>query len=194
MIIRTLTCILAISSIIPACNPRIHVTGQFKLENNTNAGALEVIGPVSVKKVAADSVNVTGPLTFNALTVHGATIIIGPFTGTTASLAQLTVTGSLNVTDVSVAGATYVCGACTFKDSTLHAVTLATREATFENTPTDSIFVKKEQTAEPQIIILNGEKSIVQGDVTFEGKNGKVILTNNAKITGNVIDGQITQE
>jgi hypothetical protein len=161
--------------------------GPATIDGTTVTGTINVFGPLTMKNVTANDVIVKGPLTMNQATVNNVTVQ-GTLTMINASANDVTVQGPLNSTSSTVKGqvsaegpveATY----STFEQSIFSAsnsVTLSSSQVIGNVT---------EKSSNGQAVLKMIGKSVVSGNVEFSGQAGQVILDNQSKVVGSVVNG-----
>ena len=97
---------------------------------------------------------------------------------------DLEVNGSLKATETKVSGKTKVDGNLDASRSSFSDIEISSWQCTLRNSKAKNIFIKKTKD-KSQRIYLKG-KTIIEGNITFESGNGKVIFSNEAKVKGKV--------
>ena len=128
-----------------------------------------VVAILSTSAYAADS-------NCYVLGVHepGTNIYDGPTFCARTVLSDITVRGPLQLDGTTISGLTTVSGPIKASSANLQ-----------------SLLLKENLTSQEVYLLAN---SVVQGDITFEGKEGTVHLQAGSSIKGKVINGQVVEE
>ncbi len=150
-------------------------------------------GPMTCSGGTTTSVHANGPLNMTDTIVEQATSVNGPFNADKAHLNSLTVNGPVALTSSVINGTTDINGPVSASKSTFDdTLTVAANSIMLANTKTADIIVKGggDGVVSPQTIIITGN-SIIDGDISFNEKDGLVQVGPNVKITGKVIGGEV---
>ena len=150
-------------------------------------------GPMTCSGGTTTSVHANGPLNMTDTIVEQATSVNGPFTADKAHLNSLTVNGPVTLTSSVINGATDINGPVRASKSTFDdTLTVAANSIVLADAKTADIIVKGggDGVVSPQTIVITGN-SIIDGDISFNEKDGLVQVGPNVKITGKVMGAKI---
>jgi len=170
-------------------------------------------GSVIIKdRTIEEDLEVFGNLHFENLTVTGKTKVSGAVDGDQGTFDALDVDGSVDITNthvqtlnvegfvkginITVDGETAIFGFLQARRGKFKDLTITTNKIILINCCTDNILIKstdkpEDENKTTQTLILQG-KCIINGNITFEGENGTIIMGQKAKINGKVIGGKVT--
>jgi hypothetical protein len=150
-------------------------------------------GPMTCSVGTTDSVHANGPLNMTDTIVKQATSVNGPFVADKAHLAKLTVNGPVIISSSVVSGTSDINGPITATKSSFDdTLTVAANAVVLTDSNLSDIIVKggDDGVVSPQTITIKGD-SVIDGDITFNEKDGLVYVGPNVKITGKVIGGKV---
>lgn len=174
--------------------------------SNKRAKDIVINGPADLKNIEADTLTVKGPSNFENLTVNESSQFFGPVHGENGRLGNLTtkgpisgknlivnkldVRGNVSVTRMEVKQNAEIRGALVAVDSKFRDLTIYADEIILEDVKMGNLLVKSEGT-KVQNLILKG-KTVISGNVTFEGGNGVIVKEGtSAIIKGNLQGGKL---
>jgi|GEM_PF-3805221 len=169
-----------------------------------------ITGPANLVNVTLSFAKIVGTLQFEKLTVDNEINIIGPVDGALGKFNNLIVTGSLSIEDteinslkvvgptrlenVKIKNSANIVGYFEAKKSTLHNITITSDDAKLSHTTVNNILVEKNSHKfnSPRTQTLKIENgTIINGNITFESKLGKILTSKDSKINGKIIGAAI---
>lgn len=123
---------------------------------------------------------------------NGDVVINGVANFNDQAFENLIVNGVANVHNVSVHHETVINGVLTAGNSNFDTITISTTHMALNNCTVNSIIVRQTEPKKEQIVELSN--SSVNGSITFEQGNGKVIVKNGSAIKGNITGGVLVSE
>lgn len=177
---------------------------------NVHLADVKFTGPTNLSNVTLSSAIVTGPLKFEKLTLSGNTNIIGPMNGSFGKFGKLNVTGSLSIHDteinslnvigsahfekVNIKSDSNIVGKLEAKKTIFNNLTITAKNIKLSETKANNITIK-DNSKEPflkgeQVFELKNE-TIINGDVTFESKLGKILISKDSRINGKVTGAEV---
>lgn len=136
--------------------------------NSLKCNKFIVNGSFTGKNIQAQNGEVNGALSCNEASIDN----------------DLIVNGSLSGKGIKVSGKTKVDGNLDASKSCFSNIETAAFRVTLKNSKAMNIFVKKTK-HESQRIYLEG-KTIIEGNITFESGNGKVFISKETKVVGDI--------
>lgn len=167
--------------------------GHLNLDN-ANLRCIENAGNTILNEVKIDGrIVIVGKTKLSKVNINGKTKIIGHLKGTNITINHLHTIGKVSLNGTScIKGETFVIGNLIASNTKFLKKILLISEKLELNagTHTKSIhFLKNRDKTQEEYIFLNG--ATVDGDITFESKNGYIIMSNGAKIKGFVNGGKV---
>jgi len=160
--------------------------------SNIQAGCHRQNGGLVCSQTELDNIHLQGYVSLMDVTVGGDSIIEGllqakksKFTG------NIKVKGSANLKASRVFGKTSIVGALEVENSRFRDIEITAKQAVFNQSQARSLTIKPTQNM-PQRIYLQGG-TLIRGNIVFESGNGEVIKSDQARIQGQVIGGQIVK-
>ena len=140
-----------------------------------------------------ESLTINGAAQLQRIVVHNNATVNGSLQGEGVEVhAMLTVNGACHLQNSAVKGLVRVNGVlradrCNFAD-----IDIVTSEMGLRDSKAQSIIVRAQSgTLHDEQQVVHLDNTIIAGSITFENGKGRVVLTNNAKITGQVIGGVV---
>ncbi|MBS0185693.1 MAG: hypothetical protein JSS34_05060 [Proteobacteria bacterium] len=191
---------------------------NFKKLSVTHTGT--ITGPVEGTDGIFENLVVTGPLGFENLTVQKEAVITGPVTGSKGYFADLTVSGPFKVSEIlcqnltvsgpidatklAVRDKTTATGNMTANNSDFGDMTITANKILFNETTARDLLIKKNSSIESSFLAWFGDnsdekpqelrltnKSVIEGDVTFESGKGKIYVEEGSQIKGKIQGGTV---
>ena len=141
-----------------------------------------------------DNVSIRGPLAIygqldaNKLSIQGPITIYGHAELDDITCKdEITVYGKLTLDKGTISGKTKIYGGARIEQSTVDDLVTYARKITLTSSTVKNIHMKKD-TGKVTVTLV---KTKVNGDITFDCGNGRVILDRESSISGKVIDGNI---
>tara|TARA_Y100000588_G_C13790504_1_gene726460 strand:- start:59 stop:655 length:597 start_codon:yes stop_codon:yes gene_type:complete len=148
-------------------------------------------GSITCGKGEVNSLTGNGMVTINGTTILGDTAVNGMLNATDGSFNKLNVNGAAllvqcTVNETAQVKGTLTASSCKF-ENTLRIYSNMTR---FINSKVNYNLIINHTDNKEQVVYLDNH-SEVNGDITFEDKNGKVIVRGGSKVTGNIYGGRL---
>jgi hypothetical protein len=151
------------------------VFGPATLEHITVTGGTDIMGPAKIKESTLSNIKISGPLDARKI-----------------NISSLEATGPVKLERVSVDGKTKIYGPLNAEESKFtDTITIATDKMTLDHTTAQNIEVQKNSNwlEKPQKVYLTN-KTVVNGNISFEAGNGIVIVKKGATLKGEVKGGK----
>lgn len=150
-------------------------------ESATKQSSATYYGPTNLKNQDyAKNLTVMGPATLDGVAIEGEMYCNGPLNAQRSSFGLLRVNGPVTLNESTVSGDTSINGPLHAKDSQFSSISIATNTFTLKNsTVSGNILVRRNRPFGSQVLIL--ENTVVQGTITFEANQGKVVFVGNSK-------------
>lgn len=175
---KAFTMFMTIPPMLTAADPSLRIiNGSYKISNTVISEKLKING----QAVLGENTVVTQPLIVNGqLIASGVTFE-----------AELFANGASTFTDSTLKDAAHLSGNVTASSSEmLKALVIYSQQAFFQNCKTKDITVRKLPYGKSSQLLDLKSNSTVNGDITFEGGNGKVHSDTTSNVEG-VIHGGI---
>ena len=171
----------------------IIITGPAKL-SNVNLNSAKVTGTLDFKKLSiAEEANIIGPVN-GSLGKFKKLDVIGPVELQKSEIDSLNVVGPINLKNVNIIKDANIVGSLEAKKSIFHDIIITAETIKLSETNAGNITIK----INSQILYLKGKqileinnKTIISGNITFESKMGKIIISKDSRINGKVIGAEI---
>jgi len=142
---------------------------------------------VYLKEKSYDNLTINGTSKLDNILVEKKLISYGSLLVTDSIIGTMHSNGKTDLDKATIKGISSVYGPLNAQYSTLDQIIIYSKKMIFSDSTTKTITVKKvEESDEPVIELYNSK---VDGDVIFQGGNGKVLLDSNSKVMGKVIGG-----
>jgi cytoskeletal protein CcmA (bactofilin family) len=180
--------------------------------NNGNTYVAEgtsISGSTNIINQSVDSLQVNGSLTFENLTVENSLKVNGAAAGSTLTCKDLTVSGSFEASNITVHDNIYVSGSFTAIDlanmgkttvkgafkaenSRFSEIEYHGGKIELQHSTAASLLVTATTWPTSQQLVLK-DKSIIEGDVIFDSKVGKVYLGRGCEIKGRIKGAEVVK-
>jgi hypothetical protein len=171
---------------LPACiNWGTKVSGTAKAE----AGAMSFSGKAELRDTSYEKLSISGAGILNNVKVTKSLSARGSLRAKESTIETLKSSGSTKLEKTTIHGLCKISGSFTAASSKFAEISASATRITLSDSQTKTITIKKPSSPVEQIVDLYNTK--VDGDIIFEGGNGKVLLRGNSKITGKVIGGTV---
>jgi cytoskeletal protein CcmA (bactofilin family) len=168
--------------------PSLDVAGAFKGKQLTIEKDAEVKGACLLKKSSAAHLNVKGSLSAKEVKVEHLSVR-GSCKAEQLSVAKnCEMHGAVTFRKAFISGKTSISGACEMVDSSIRDLEWTGEQLILKDTQVKNILVKKLSNRKVQKVILDG-KTIIDGSITFEAKEGEVEAEKTVEIKGKIIRG-----
>lgn len=172
--------------------------------------SVTINGSSNLIKAEYDSLEVNGVLAFQDLSIKNSIIVNGSLAGKNLKCRSMEsngsvdidglqtqtveINGSFSAKNVAISGTAIFNGAVKIANGTIQEVEISSKAANMTNVVVNgNINIRSgNNNTLPQILRLQG-KTVVKGDVIFE-EDGKIYLSDSAKIEGQVVNASIIQK
>jgi len=144
-------------------------------------------GTVKLHNVIYKNIVINGTARLDNVFVAEQLGVNGNLSANKTTIGAMTVNGNADLQKVTVKGLSAFNGYLQAKDSSFGKIIFGTRNAILSDSTTKLITVRKEENITEQIIELDNTK--VDGDIVFEGGNGKVLLKGDSEVVGKINGG-----
>lgn len=165
------------------------MNGSANLDNVTVTETLTVNGSATISESNIKNLTTHGSANLQKTTINGHCQTHGSLISSESTIHQLTTRGSANLYETMVHELCDISGSLIAQSSTLNRMIVSSKRITLINSKTKTIHIRKQTGPCEQIVELNN--TTVDGDITFESGEGKILLKSNSKITGKVVGGRI---
>jgi len=149
-------------------------------------------GSVQLQDTSYPNLVINGKAKFDNVSITETLIINGALSATKSKIGTMLVNGKADLQQTTITGISTINGYVHAQDSIfLDRISVRSKRITLSGSTIKAITVKKPSKSEPveQIIELRNTK--IDGNILFEGGNGKVLLKGNSKIIGKIDGGVI---
>ncbi|MDP3889255.1 MAG: hypothetical protein Q8Q25_01775 [bacterium] len=165
-------------------------------DNNQSSGTessygerVTINGNATFNNRSMKSVLVNGKATLKNVTISDTLSVNGALQASYSTIGTLHTNGNAYLSKTIVQGLSSISGFLQADQSTFDEISISTRNMILVNCTTKTITVKKQMPSLEQIVDLSN--TTVNGDILFEGNQGKVILRGISKVTGNITGATI---
>jgi hypothetical protein len=153
----------------------MHVRGGANISYSTISGYMDNTGDIYVHNVLVNCpTSVVGNLYGNQVTFNSVVHVVGMVNCYRCTFEdEVTLIGDLNI----------------FNSTLKQTITANSRECMFVNTKINDLVMKRSNDNNQQVVKLDADS--VANNITFEGANGKVILTGHSTVKGKVVGAKV---
>lgn len=180
---------------IRATTEKIMGPGSY---TNKTFDALEVMGPLTGKRLKASTIDIYGAASLSEGSEIGSATIRGPLLATQATFSDaVDVHGNIQATDSTFKGDLNTEGndvRVVLENSSAQAINLTGIAGTQKSTGGSvwsTFFSSSKKEPQGSRVILRGKKTSVAGPIEFITTEGKVVLEDNASYAGKIINGTL---
>jgi hypothetical protein len=142
-----------------------------------------------------DTVTSSGLLKLNGTRIHQRLHVSGSLLAQSARMGALEVYGEANLSQSTVTQPSTIVGYLRAQGTHFEApLTLGAHKAVFTACHINSITIRKEEGFKAKQIIELKQKTIVNGDITFESDRGEVYLYPGSQVLGKIIGGKLVRK
>lgn len=151
-------------------------------------------GNITCSNGEVNSLTGNGMVNVNGTTILGDTDINGMLNATDGSFNKLNVNGTASLIQCTINDIAQIKGTLTASSSKFeNTLSIYSNMTRFINSKVNYNLTINHTDNKEQIVYLDNH-SEVNGDVTFEDKNGKVIVRGGSKVTGNIYGGKLINQ
>lgn len=147
---------------------------------------LTINGSGSLRGKSYSRLTINGSGTLTNIDVTEKLIVNGSMSASESNFQALAANGSINLYKTTVNGLSEINGRLNAESCIFNRIIVNSKRTTLSDSQTKTIHVRRPQ--EP-VIELNNTK--VDGDIIFDGGDGKVFLNGNSEITGKIVGGTL---
>ena len=155
----------------------------------TQSNHISFCGSAHLKEMSYASITINGTAKLDNVTVTEKLTINGSLLATKSTIHTINANGKIDLQKTTINGPCKINGYLNAQNSTLDQIIVSSERITFYDSTTKTITIKKTKEHGEQIVELNSTK--VDGNIVFEGGNGKVLSTGNSEITGKIDGGTL---
>lgn len=163
-------------------------TTEVEMKNVSN-------GVVKYGKETLAYLQANGFVTLDGTTVRKTLFVNGSLAANKARVNALHVNGHASVSECVVDGKSQVNGFLCPEHSTFRSeLILSVQSVNFKDCTLESLVIKKPLWVFGRQVIELSDKTVCKGPITFEGGNGKVILSGNSQVLGPVQGAEVEKQ
>lgn len=152
-------------------------------------------GVIKYGKETLVSVHANGFVTLEGTVVRKTLFVNGSLAANKAQINSMHVNGHAGVVECVVDGKSQVHGFFCPEHSTFRSeLILSVQSVNFKDCNLESLVIKKPLWVFGTQVVELSEKTICKGPITFEGGNGKVILSGNSQVLGPVQGAEVEKQ
>jgi len=148
-------------------------------------------GLAQLKEKSYSNLSVNGTAKLDNVLVTEKLVVNGSLSATESKIQEMQVNGMVDLHKVLVNGLSKINGYLNARDSNLDQIIISTEKITIYDSITKTITVKKPEKPVEQIIELHNAK--VDGNVLFQGGQGKIVSKGNSKVLGKIEGGVLVK-
>lgn len=160
--------------------------------NDSKYDCINIVGKLNITNSIIGTVYLTGKLEALNVTINILNVT-GKVQASNLNLNNLDSTGTfeLNGTSNHITGISNIVGTLAVSNTLFdNVITITSSLVKFKNSTTRDLYFKKNSDSKDEEEYLYVDNSVINGNITFENKKGKIILSNGGKING-IVDGGI---